>query len=123
MKDGIGSRNFASGSAELSKRSQKTIDEQLTSFIENHGSAYFEISGNTDATGSRDVNMRLSRARAAAVVDYLVHQWEFPVERFRVNGYGSDRPLCNEANPAADGMSLEDCRALNRTTRAAVLAR
>ncbi|MEO5626821.1 MAG: phosphate ABC transporter substrate-binding/OmpA family protein [Dokdonella sp.] len=115
--------NFASGSAELSKRSQKSIDEQLTSFIENHGAAYFEISGNTDSTGSRDVNMRLSRARAAAVVDYLVRQWEFPAARFRVTGYGSDRPLCNEANPAVDGMSLDDCRALNRTTRAAVLAR
>jgi outer membrane protein OmpA-like peptidoglycan-associated protein len=115
--------NFSSGSAELSKRSEKTIDEQLVSFIENHGTAYFEISGNTDSTGSREVNTRLSRARAAAVVDYLTKQWEFPASRFRTNGYGSDRPLCNESNPAVDGMSLEDCRALNRTTRAAVLAR
>ncbi|MEO7432566.1 MAG: phosphate ABC transporter substrate-binding/OmpA family protein [Dokdonella sp.] len=115
--------NFASGSTELSKRSQKTIDEELVSFIENHGSAYFEISGNTDSTGSREVNTRLSRSRAAAVVDYLTRQWEFPANRFRINGYGSERPLCNESNPAGDGMSLEDCRALNRTTRAAVLAR
>jgi NitT/TauT family transport system substrate-binding protein len=115
--------NFSSGSADLSKRAQKTIDEELVSFIENHGTAYFEISGNTDSTGSRDVNTRLSRSRAAAVVDYLTKQWEFPANRFRTGGYGSDRPLCNESNPAVDGMSLEDCRALNRTTRAAVLAR
>ena len=115
--------NFASGSAELTKRSEKVIDEQLAPFIENNGSAYFEISGNTDSTGSTEVNMRLSRARAQAVVDYLIKQWEFPATRFHVSGYGPDRPLCNEANPGADGLSLDDCRALNRTTRAAVLAR
>jgi outer membrane protein OmpA-like peptidoglycan-associated protein len=67
--------------------------------------------------------VRLSRARAQAVVDYLVHQWEYPASRFRVVGDGPDRPICNESDPAADGLSLEDCRALNRTTRAAVLAR
>jgi len=115
--------NFASGSAELTKRSEKAIDEQLAPFIENNGSAYFEISGNTDSTGSAEINQRLSRARAQAVVDYLIKQWEFPATRFRVSGYGPDRPLCNESNPAADGLSLEDCRALNRTTRAAVLGR
>jgi outer membrane protein OmpA-like peptidoglycan-associated protein/ABC-type nitrate/sulfonate/bicarbonate transport system substrate-binding protein len=115
--------NFASGSAELSKRAQKTIDDELAPFIENHGSAYFELSGNTDSTGAHETNMRLSRARAAAVVDYLVKQWEFSATRFQVNGYGPDRPLCHEDNPAADGYSLDDCRALNRTTRAAVLAR
>jgi outer membrane protein OmpA-like peptidoglycan-associated protein len=115
--------NFASGTAELSKRSEKTIDEQLAPFVENNGSAYFEISGNTDSTGSLEINMRLSRARAQAVVDYLIKQWEFPTNRFRVAGYGPDRPLCNETNPAADAMSLDECRALNRTTRAAVLAR
>jgi NitT/TauT family transport system substrate-binding protein len=115
--------NFASGSSELTKRAEKSIDEELTPFIENNGSAYFEISGNTDSTGSREINTRLSRARAEAVVNYLVAQWEFPVTRFRISGYGSERPLCNEGNPGADGMSLDDCRALNRTTRAAVLGR
>jgi NitT/TauT family transport system substrate-binding protein len=115
--------NFASGSAELSKRAQKTIDDELAPFIENHGSAYFDISGNTDSTGARDTNMRLSRARAAAVVDYLVKQWEFAANRFQITGSGPDRPLCHEDNPAGDGMSLDDCRAMNRTTRAAVLAR
>jgi NitT/TauT family transport system substrate-binding protein len=115
--------NFATGSAELTRRAQKTIDDELAPFIESNGSAYFTISGNTDSTGGRDVNVRLSRARAQAVVDYLVHQWEYPTSRFRVVGNGPDRPICNEADPAADGSTLEECRALNRTTRAAVLAR
>lgn len=115
--------SFASGSAELTKRAQKTIDEEMVPFIENNGSAYFDISGNSDSTGSRETNMRISRARAQAVVDYLVTQWEFDRARFVVTGNGPDKPLCNESAPQAENLSLEDCRAMNRTTRAAVLRR
>lgn len=114
---------FASGAAELTKRAQKIIDTEMVPFIENNGKAYFEISGNTDATGSPAANLALSRARAAAVVDYLATQWEFPRDRFKVVGNGSEKPLCDEANPAGEGLSLEDCRALNRTTRVAVYGR
>jgi outer membrane protein OmpA-like peptidoglycan-associated protein/ABC-type amino acid transport substrate-binding protein len=113
---------FASGHAELTKRAQKTVDEEMVPFIENNGKAYFEVSGNSDSTGARETNMRLSAARARAVVDYLATQWEFPRERFRIVGNGPDRPLCNEASPGAEGLSLEECRALNRTTRLAVYA-
>jgi outer membrane protein OmpA-like peptidoglycan-associated protein/ABC-type taurine transport system substrate-binding protein len=111
---------FGTGTAQLTKRAQKTIDEEMVPFIENNGKAYFEVSGNSDATGARDTNMRLSEARARAVVDYLVTQWEFPRARFKIVGNGPDKPLCNEANPGAEGLSLEDCRAMNRTTRVAV---
>ncbi|MBB5017274.1 outer membrane protein OmpA-like peptidoglycan-associated protein/ABC-type nitrate/sulfonate/bicarbonate transport system substrate-binding protein [Chitinivorax tropicus] len=114
---------FASGSAELTKRAQKTIDEEMVPFIENNGSAYFEISGNTDATGARDTNLRLSQARAQAVVNYLVSQWEFDRARFKIVGNGSDKPLCDERQAAAEELTVEECRALNRTTRTAVLTR
>jgi len=111
---------FASGSAELSKRAQKIIDEEMVPFIENNGKAYFEVSGNTDATGTREANLRLSAQRAQAVVDYLVTQWEFPRTRFKIVGNGPDKPLCNEAQATSEGLSLEECRAMNRTTRLAV---
>jgi outer membrane protein OmpA-like peptidoglycan-associated protein len=54
------------------------------------------------------------------VVDYLNVQWEFPRDRFKIVGNGPDRPLCNESNPAGEGLSLEECRAMNRTTRIGV---
>ncbi|MBK7765294.1 MAG: OmpA family protein [Sulfuritalea sp.] len=111
---------FSTGTSELTKRAQKTIDDEMVPFIENNGKAYFEISGNTDSTGSQATNQRLSAARAKAVVDYLVAQWEFPLERFKMVGNGSALPLCNESNPASENLSLEDCRALNRTTRIGV---
>ena len=111
---------FGTGTATLTKRAEKTIDAEMAPFIENNGKAYFEVSGNTDATGSSSTNRRLSGARAKAVVDYLVSQWEFPRDRFKIVGNGSERPLCDEANPSAEGLSLEECRAMNRTTRIAV---
>jgi NitT/TauT family transport system substrate-binding protein len=114
---------FASGSAALNKRGEKTIDIEMVPFIENNGSAYFTVSGHTDSTGARETNMKLSRARAQAVVDYLVAQWEFDRNRFQVEGNGPDKPICDEGNPSGEGISLEECRGLNRTTRVAVLAR
>lgn len=114
---------FATGRSDLSKRAQKTVDEEVVPFIENNGSAYFEVSGNTDSTGAREVNQRISLARARSVVEYLVTQWEFPRERFKMVGNGPEKPLCNEGAPAVEGLSLEECRAMNRTTRIAVFSR
>ncbi|MFZ2753743.1 MAG: phosphate ABC transporter substrate-binding/OmpA family protein [Lysobacteraceae bacterium] len=112
--------NFNTGQAALTKRAEKIIDTDMVPFIENNGSAYFEISGNTDSTGNAAINNRLSQARADAVVEYLVRQWEFPRERFKIVGNGSNKPLCDENNPGSEGVGLDGCREMNRSTRIAV---
>jgi outer membrane protein OmpA-like peptidoglycan-associated protein len=112
--------NFASGQSALTKRAERTIDTEMVPFIENNGTAYFEISGNTDSTGNAAINERLSQARAEAVLEYLARQWEFPRERFKIVGNGSRKPLCNESNPEAEGIGIEACRETNRSTRIAV---
>ncbi len=112
--------NFASGQSALTKRAEKIVDTDMVPFIENNGSAYFEISGNTDSTGNAAINNRLSQARAEAVADYLAKQWEFPRERFKIVGNGSNKPLCDENNPASEGVSIDGCREMNRSTRIAV---
>ncbi len=112
--------NFGSGQSALTKRAEKTIDIDMVPFIENNGSAYFEISGNTDSTGNLAVNNRLSQARAEAVADYLSKQWEFPRERFKIVGNGPNKPLCDENNPGSEGVDLDACREMNRSTRIAV---
>ncbi len=115
--------NFRTGSAELTKRAQSVIDNEMVPFIENNGHAYFELSGHTDATGSAATNMRLSRQRAEAVARYLAEQWEIPLQRIQVAGYGSTRPICSEQNATAEGLSLDECRGINRSTRLAVYQR
>jgi NitT/TauT family transport system substrate-binding protein len=115
--------NFLTGAADLNKRSQQIVDKEMVPFIENNGGAYFVLSGNTDSTGSAATNNALSRQRAEAVAAYLAREWEIDPKRIKVVGNGSTTPLCNEANPAAEGLSIEECRAMNRTTRLAVLNR
>lgn len=115
--------NFASGSAELSKRAMQTIDEEMVPLLDSMGGAYFSVEGNTDATGNAAANQKLSQQRAQAVVDYLVKEWEYPTERFKVVGNGSAKPFCNEKNPAADELTLEECQAGNRRTDVAVFGR
>lgn len=113
--------NFESGSSELTAKSKKTIDTEMVPFMENNASAYIELSGNADSVGSAGVNKALSLARAKTVADYLVKQWEIPAARFKVTGNGSDKPICNESDPEADGVTLAVCRGMNRTTRVGVL--
>lgn len=114
---------FPSGSFELSKKAQQVVDKEMVPFIENNGSAYFDLSGNTDSVGSAAANQSLSLARAKSVADYLEKQWEVPRARLRVTGLGSSRPLCDEAHPEAADMTLDNCRALNRSTRLAVFSK
>ena len=111
---------FEVGSAELTAKAKQTIDKDMVPFMDNNGAAYIEVSGNTDSTGDPASNKVLSQRRAAAVVAYLKTQWEVPAARMRAVGYGSDRPICVEPG-AADGLSLDECRALNRSTRLAIL--
>lgn len=114
---------FASGSFELSRKAQQVIDKEMVPFLESNGAAYFELSGNSDSVGSASANQVLSTQRAKAVAEYLEKQWDVPRARLRVVGYGSTRPLCDEANPDASGMAQDECRSLNRSTRLGVFSR
>jgi outer membrane protein OmpA-like peptidoglycan-associated protein/ABC-type amino acid transport substrate-binding protein len=112
---------FASGSYELTQAAKRVIDTEMVPFIENNGSAYFEISGNTDSIGTALANRQLSSLRAQTVVEYLVKQWDMSKSRFKVVGNGSDKPLCDETNP--DGVTIDECRATNRATRVGLFSR
>ena len=67
----------------------------------------------------------------AKLVALLAMLAENEVVEFKEAKYGYDftklgkyfSALCNEANPSSEGLTLEDCRALNRTTRIAVFSR
>jgi outer membrane protein OmpA-like peptidoglycan-associated protein len=74
----------------------------MVPLLDSMGGAYFSVEGNTDATGNgRGEPEAVSQQRAQAVVDYLVKEWEFPVERFKVAGNGPAKPFCDEKNPSA----------------------
>ncbi len=58
------------------------------------------VEGHTDATGSAAYNLELSRNRARAVRDYLVHQDGIDAARLKVVGYGQERPI-EDSDPHA----------------------
>lgn len=59
-----------------------------------------EVQGFTDSTGSPELNLELSRQRAAAVVRYLTMEGKIPLFRVNTVGYG-------EESPAADNKTRE----------------
>lgn len=71
------------------------------------------LEGHTDATGSDEHNLELSRARAQSVANYLAGQ-EVNATRFTIMGYGESQPLA--PNDTVDN------RALNRRVEVAIYA-
>lgn len=105
--------NFATGSTQIAPQSAATLRE-LTSMAERLSDAYLRIEGNTDNVGSREGNIRLSRARAQAVADHLAAQG-FDRNRFIVAGNGPDKPIASNGSAAG--------RAANRRTDVQVVPR
>jgi NitT/TauT family transport system substrate-binding protein len=105
---------FPSGSSSLDENAKLVLESQVVDLAATFGSAYLRIAGNTDNVGSRDANMRLSRARAEAVADFLVSRG-FDRNKFQVLGNGPDKPVA--------GNDAEEGRAKNRRTDFEVLPR
>lgn len=66
-------------------------------FMKRYPSATAVIEGHTDNVGNRQHNLELSRARAEAVVQYLVDHFSIERSRLSAQGYGPDRPLAGNA--------------------------
>lgn len=72
--------------------------ERVVRFLQENPSLKVEISGHTDSDGSEAYNLRLSQARAQAVVDYLVSRG-IATERLIARGYGESRPVAPNDTP------------------------
>ena len=84
------------------KRSSFPELKRLVKILKENQEMVVEISGHTDSEGETAKNMRLSKARANAVVNYLVAQG-VAAQRLVAKGYGATRPLA--ANTSQQGRS------------------
>ena len=103
--------SFASGQSALSENAKTIIDLQFADVAKNFGNARIRVEGNTDSTGSRDLNMRLSRERAQSVANYLKNTYNMDSNRFIIIGNGPDNP-----SAGCEDNATEACRAKNRRT-------
>jgi len=95
---------FETGKAVLKEESYQQLNNVLA-FLKENPTLRLEISGHTDNVGGLAYNLRLSEARAKAVVTYLVENG-IDKSRLTYKGYGPHQPVAS--NKTADG------RALNR---------
>ncbi|MCS7152882.1 MAG: FG-GAP-like repeat-containing protein [Bacteroidia bacterium] len=72
--------------------------ERVVRFLRENPSLRVEISGHTDSDGSEIYNLRLSQARAQAVVDYLISRG-IDGNRLVARGYGESRPVAPNDTP------------------------
>ena len=89
---------FDTGSSNMSADSRAVVDE-IANFMLAYENTVVDIDGNTDSTGSREMNVSLSKQRADAVKDYLTKKYGFPTTRMRTAGNGSDKPVDTNATP------------------------
>jgi outer membrane protein OmpA-like peptidoglycan-associated protein len=83
---------FAIGSARLKPDSTKVLIDALVD-IKAQSGWLIVITGHTDATGNPEQNVQLSRARAAAVRDWMQSMGNIPGSCFAVQGLGANRPI------------------------------
>jgi outer membrane protein OmpA-like peptidoglycan-associated protein len=109
FRDGI---QFALNSSDLTE-SDKTNLNDLAQTLNKYNDTNILIEGHTDATGTREYNMKLSDRRAEAVADYL-EGLNVSSKRVVTKGYGPDQPL--QDNSTASG------RQQNRRVEVAIFA-
>lgn len=89
---------FEAGRAELREAAHRKL-APLVRFLREHPERRVLVEGHTDATGSRELNMRLSRARAEAVRAALIARGIAP-NRIETVGLGPDFPIASNATAA-----------------------
>lgn len=93
---------FDTDKTEVKPESGATLDEVAT-LLKIDRSLRLELSGHTDNTGDKGHNLKLSQARAQAVVQILVAKYRIDSKRLTGKGYGDTKPIVpndTEANKA-----------------------
>jgi len=98
VADAIKNLEFDLGKATIRPTSYATLNKGAELLIEKNFS--LKLAGHTDNTGSRELNMRLSKERAESVKAYLVSRGA-NASRIEATGYGPDQPIAS--NKTADG--------------------
>ncbi|MGE0328242.1 MAG: OmpA family protein [Polyangiaceae bacterium] len=82
---------FETGKSVIKKVSYPILDE-VVMLLKSRDDLRIAVHGHTDSRGSRDLNTRLSKARAKACMDYLIAHG-IKASRLESEGFGPDKPV------------------------------
>ncbi|MFY0600515.1 MAG: PD40 domain-containing protein [Cyclobacteriaceae bacterium] len=82
---------FESGKAELKPISYVELNK-ASDLLKDNKTMVIEIGGHTDNVGAAELNLKLSQARAKAVMDYMILAG-IDASRLRSKGYGETQPI------------------------------
>jgi NitT/TauT family transport system substrate-binding protein len=100
---------FPTGSSVLTDEAMEIIDKDIMPIAKAvAGGSKIRLEGNTDYTGSKQLNMTLSQQRAQSVANYMIKNGINQSYIVAVIGNGPNNPVCNETTP--------ECLARNRRT-------
>jgi OmpA-OmpF porin, OOP family len=90
---------FDVNKADIKPESRPALDE-VAKFLRSVPTVKLDVVGHTDNIGNYDSNLDLSRARAAAVVNTLVKDYEINPQRLRASGVGFLAPIASNTTEA-----------------------
>lgn len=100
--------NFATNSSTLDNEARAIIDKEFVDIALQFSNARIRVEGNTDNTGNYNSNMTLSKARAQAVVNYLVDEYHMNRNRFIVVGNGPKHAIADHVDGANENYRTTD---------------
>jgi len=103
--------NFALNQYQLDDLAKDKIDKEIGPIIKGFNGCRFALEGNTDNTGSREINKVISKKRAQSVADYLMKEWNVkPNQIVRIVGNGPDKPVVGCENNSNEYQRSENRR-------------
>lgn len=100
---------FDTNKADIKANYYEELDK-LGNFLKEFPNSKGTIEGHTDSAGSKQLNLKLSQARAESVRSYIIKKFGIEGSRISAKGYGSTKPVAS--NKTAAG------KAKNRRTEA-----
>lgn len=89
---------FLSGSAKLNTQDAKELDS-IAEILASNPNIHMRIEGHTDSSGVAEKNLKLSEARAKAVVAYLISKGA-KATQLEAQGFGSQKPVADNKTAA-----------------------
>jgi outer membrane protein OmpA-like peptidoglycan-associated protein len=99
VQNEYGPIRFVTGKAKVDPACDVTM-QHVASIINEYPGFKVQVDGHTDNVGRPEANLKLSQARAEAVVKYLVQKKRVPGKRLAAKGWGDKQPIANNGTAA-----------------------